>query len=114
MTPSPELIDHLLANNSAEAARSSLIDTGYSISIHRLHTRLAQLISQGKRKPIAQTDREFHGGAHYEIPKGSSLEGSEKLLDACLSLYRRRAAEVGVSVQDAMLFMLNAPERLGV
>lgn len=82
MTPSPELIDHLLATNSAEAARSSLIDAGYTISIHRLHTRLAQLIAQGKRKPIPQTERDFHGGVHFDIPRGASLEGSEKLLRA--------------------------------
>lgn len=114
MTPPYELIDRLLSEYSAETAMRTLKQGGYDISIHRLHLRLSQLISQGKRKPIAQSERDTHGGFTYEIPRGSSLEGSEKLLRACLSLYRRRAAEVGVSVQDAMLFMLNAPERLRV
>lgn len=114
MTPSPQLIDRLLTGHSAEAALRTLKQTGYSVSIHVLERRVTQMIRSGERKQMKQPDREPFIYSMSEIPKGAALGGSEKLLKACLDLYRRRASEVGVSVQEAMLFMLNAPERLGV
>lgn len=82
MTPPSDLIDRLLIAHSAETAMRTLKHCGYDISIHRLHTRISQLIATGQRKPIAQAERDTHGGFTYEIPKGSSLEGSERLLRA--------------------------------
>lgn len=82
MTPPADLIDRLLAQHSAETALRTLKHCGYDISIHRLHTRISQLIAAGKCQPILQINPETHGGSTYEIPMGSSLEGSERLLRA--------------------------------
>ncbi len=82
MTPPADLIDRLLAQHSAETALRTLKHCGYDISIHRLHTRISQLIATGKRKPIEQQGRETGCVVRYDIPKGSSLEGSERLLRA--------------------------------
>jgi hypothetical protein len=82
MTPPNDLVDRLLTDHSAEAAFRTLKGSGYDISIHRLHTRISQLISTGKRQPIAHGEREMPSALTMDVPRGSSLEGSEKLLRA--------------------------------
>lgn len=82
MTPSDDLMDKLLLKGSAESAFTALNQSGYRVSIHKLHSRLSALIAAGKRQPIAQKDRAKLTAHTGEVPRGSSLEGSENLLRA--------------------------------
>lgn len=84
MSPDDDLMDGLLLKHSAETAYSTLRQAGYDVSIYKLHTRLARLIAAGKRQPIAQKDRAKLTAWTGEVPKGSSLEGSQNLLAAQL------------------------------
>ena len=79
--PSPALVDRLLITQSAESTLRALRDAGFDISIHKLHTRVSQLIADGKRRPMEQVGRDT-GAQRVDVPVGSSLEGSEKLLRA--------------------------------
>lgn len=77
-----DLIDSLLLKGSAESALRALRQSGYTIGIHQLHTRVSQLNASGKRKAIPQKGRKMPATFAVEIPKGRSLEGCEKLLAA--------------------------------
>lgn len=109
MTPAPSLVDQLLLKQSANAAFDALTAAGYAPVMMHLHARVGTLIRDGKRKPIPHKDR---GDTYFQptdIPKGASLEGSERLLEACLRMYERKANRMGQTMEEAMLTALYAP-----
>ena len=82
MNAPQSLIDSLLLKGSAESALRALRQTGYTVGIHQLHTRVSQLNAAGVRQAIPQKGRKMPANFAVEIPKGRSLEGCEKLLAA--------------------------------
>lgn len=109
MTPPQDLVDQLLMKNSANRTMSALQKAGYTPTFMHITDRLSTLIAEGKREPIPHAQRGDIDFTCTEIRKGASLEGSEKLLEACLGLYAKKANRTGLTIEEAMLTTLYAP-----
>lgn len=104
---SQAIIDAVLMKQGVDTARKTLAERGIAVPRNALRDRIRYLNTTGQRIPLHKADAD-----DLEAEACDAALGSRNLLDACLALYRRRAATSGLSVQDTMLFMLNAPERL--